>query len=264
MTEPGERQATLADVLDELKAARRKDWWEPLAPILTVVTSLLLGFAGLWFTKSYNDRQAQIAERQGKQDEESKRYQNRVLEMQAVEKFVPYLSTRDEQQKETALLIITTLASPEFATQFAKLHPSRGAAAAADRIMATATPATQTESPAVVVSASASGAKLSGTTGAPATKSGWVYLGHYVAQENRWQSRYFDFAESVEPAKLVSTIQTVWTRTGDINVRTGMPTLLGQFQRVREVLKAKSQVKVKSVKEWNSTGYMWAEVDYET
>jgi hypothetical protein len=258
------REVTLADVLDELKSqgSKKKDWWERLVPVLTVLSTLVLGAAGLWFTKSYNDRQAELAARQAEQDKDSKRYQTRVLEMQTVEKFVPYLTDKDEGKKEMALLIITTLGSPEFATQFVKLNPSKGTQAAADRIMAGAAPSGERESPEIVAS------KPSSTAGVPTakapTKTGWVYLGQYDPQAKQWQTQYFNFSASAEPSSLRDTVQTVRARTGDINVRAGMPSPTGQFPRVREVLRPNSPVKVRSIQEWYSTGYMWAEIDYQT
>ena len=182
--------------------------------------------------------------------------------MQTVEKFVPYLTHEDEGKKEIALLIITTLGSPEFATQFVKLNPSKGTQAAADRIMASGAAPNETQSPAAVVSKALPPADVPGTQ--PSRKSGWVYLGHYDSQAKRWKTHYFNFADSAEPSTLRNTVQTVRDRTGDINVRVGMPTPTGQFPRVREVLKPNSPVKVRSIEEWYSTGYMWAEIDYET
>lgn len=251
-------QSTLDDLVAELKshADSKKDFWDRLAPASAFISSVVLGVAGLWFTKSYNDRQAQIAEVQSQRDQENKRHQARVLEMQAVEKFLPYLTADDERKKEVALLVITTLGSPEFATQFAKLNPSKGTQAAADRIMASATAAGPGSSPAVVAART--------TTPSHARAVGWVYLGHFVAAERRWETRYFDFPASADPVSLVSTSLAVRTQTGSINVRAGMPTDAGEFLGVRQVLKPGSEVKVRAVREWSASGYMWAEIDFET
>ncbi len=261
-------KATLDDLLAELKAqgARKKDLWDRLPMISTFISTVVLGVAGLWFTHSYNQRQAAIVEMQARQDQENKKQQARILEMQAVEKFVPYLTTDDERKKEVALLVITTLASPEFATQFAKLNPSQGTQAAADRIMAGAAQTSQTtQSVSVVVSVPQPAQQQERpppVSAAAGTKRGWVYLGHYVASEKRWETRYFDFPVSADPASLVSSSPAVRSQTGNINVRLGMPTDSGAFPAVSEVLKPGVRVKVLSVTEWSYTGYMWAEVDY--
>ena len=258
MSENEKPTATLDDLLDELKSQRgkSKDNWDRFTSVSNFISSVVLGAVGLWFTHSYNERQAQIVEHQGKQDQMEKEHQGRILEMQAVEKFMPYLTADDERKKEVALLVITTLGNPEFATQFAKLNPSKGTQAATDRIMAGATETAQTGSGSV--------RSQDVYSGSPATKSGWVYLGQYVAQDKKWETRYFDFPISSAPSSLVSSAQTVRAQTGNINVRVGMPTVFGTFLKVQEVLKPGNNVKVKTVKEWSSTGYMWAEIDYES
>lgn len=265
MQENEQQKATLDDLLAELKAQRgkSKDFWDRLAPASAFISSVVLGVLGLWLTHSYNERQAQIIERQGEQDRVEKRHQARILEMQAVEKFVPYLTTDDERKKEVALLVISTLGSPEFATQFAKLNPSKGTLAATDRIMANASAASQTASPISVSLKPSPATSNDKAATVRQSKSGWVYLGQYVAQDKRWETRYFDFSVSTEPSTLVSSSQAVRTQTGNINVRIGMPTESGEFLKIREILKPGSQVKIKAIKEWSSTGYMWAEVDYE-
>lgn len=266
MQESEQPKATLDDLLAELKAQRgkSKDFWDRLAPASAFISSVVLGVLGLWFTHSYNERQAQIIEHQGQQELVEKRHQARILEMQAVEKFVPYLTTDDERKKEVALLVISTLGSTEFATQFAKLNPSKGTQAATDRIMANATTSDQTGSPVSLVSKLSPIAPNATALTNQQTRSGWVYLGQYVAQDSRWETRYFNFPVSTEPSTLISSAQSVRVQTGNINVRIGMPTEAGEFLKVREILKPGSQVKIKAVKEWSSTGYMWAEIDYET
>ena len=109
------REATLNDILEELKSQRskRKDFWDRLGPISTFISSVVIGIAGLWFTYSYNMAQTANNDRQISLNQETKKNEARVLEMQAVEKFIPYLTTEDEKKKEVALLVITTLGSPE-------------------------------------------------------------------------------------------------------------------------------------------------------
>lgn len=249
MSDDEHSKATLADILDELKfqRKRKKDIWDRVAGVavlLSTLATMTLGGAGLWFTHSYNVRQSQISE------------------MQTVEKFIPYLTAKDEKQKKVALLVITTLGSPEFVTKFAKLDSSEGTQAAADVIMATASSSDQTELPSSVTSKPATTESRSGTDDAN-KKTGWVYLGHYVEMEKRWETQYFDFGYSSAPDIMTSSILKVREETGTINVRTGMPSLAGEFQRVCDVLKPPSQVRVLAVKEWYSTGYIWAQIEYE-
>jgi len=252
----------LKALIEELKSRKdkKKDLWERLAGIgvvLSTIGTLTLGAAGLWFTYSYNSRQVEIADRQGRVDEEDKRHQARILELQTVEKFMPHLTSGDEQKKQMALLMISTLGSPEFVTQFASISPSRGAQAAADTVMSSGKATTQRELPQSIATSTTASESTS------KTKSGWVYLGHYVDSEKRWQTRYFDLGSVTDPRALDTATIAVSERTGSIYVRTGMPSLTGDLQKVIEVLKPPSKARVRSVKEWYTTGYMWAEVEYE-
>jgi hypothetical protein len=266
MPDGEQRSATLDDILAELKeqGRRKKDIWDRLTPVSTFISSVILGVVGLWFTHSYNERQATIQEHESQQEQENKKHQARILEMQAVEKFMPYLTGEDEERKRVALLVITELASPGFATQFAKLNPSQGAQEATDRIMAAAVSPVQARPASDVSSKAAQAAPASPGSAVQSRTGGWVYVGHYVAQEGRWRTWYFDFPPDTDPASLPSSTLAVRPQTGSINVRVGMPTDSGEFPRVRQVLRPGSTVKVRSVREWSYTGYIWAEVDYET
>lgn len=251
------QQDKLGEILEELKSqkSKKKDLWDLLGPISTFLSAVVLGGIGLIITSDFNERQSLI-------DQKNKEYQTRILEMQTVERFIPYLTSEDENKQKVALLTITSLGSPEFATMFAKLNPTKGTQAAVDRIMASAPSTDQNEIPQSITSKPAPSGT---TTNALSTekKTGWVYLGHYVETEDRWETRYFDFRADRNPSELVTTVLPVSKQTGTINVRADMPSLTGQFGRVLDVLKPPSQVKVISVKEWYSTGYMWAQVTYE-
>lgn len=79
MEKSDQPKATLDDLLAELKAqgARKKDLWDRLPMISTFISTVVLGVAGLWFTHSYNQRQAAIVEMQARQDQENKKQQAR-------------------------------------------------------------------------------------------------------------------------------------------------------------------------------------------
>ncbi|WP_207063996.1 SH3 domain-containing protein [Motiliproteus sp. SC1-56] len=222
----------------------KKDVWDRFGAISTFLSTVVIAALGLYFTHSYN-------ERQGARDFQAQIHQTRVLEMQTVEKFIPHLSG-DEETKKIALLAITSLGSPEFATKFAQLSPSEGTEAAADQIMRTATPAGQDKVPEAVVSSPTR------------EREGWAYVGHYVDSSGRWKTRYFDINEAIQPASLVGQRLTVRAQTGALNVREGMPNLGGSFKPVIGALKPGSQVEIVEVKEWLSSGYIWAKIHYGT
>ncbi len=244
------REATLDDVIEELKLARvkNKDWWDRVGPIFTGLSTLVLGLAGLLFTYTYNKTQSAINERQKVQDQETQQHQARVAEMEALQKFIPDLTAGEEKRERYALLFITTLGSKGLAARFA------------DRLMASGAPAKEAKSAPTVTGTPAGEPRPADSQ--RRKKSGWVYLGHYIKEDRRWETRYFEFGDTADPSKFASTL-TVWDRTGAVNVRTDMPSPAGEFQRVQDVLKPPSQVTVRSVREWYSTGYIWAEVEYE-
>jgi hypothetical protein len=98
----------------------------------------------------------------------------------------------------------------------------------------------------------------------PEEGEGWAYLGHYVAGRNEWKTRYFDFNIDTDPQELEGKSITVRERTGALNVRAGMPTPEGAFRKVVDVLHPGTRANVHEVQEWQSTGYTWARITYDT
>lgn len=115
-----------ADARDLARAVsergRSRDWWEKLGAlsgVLTITSSLAIAGVGWYFTKSYNDRQVNAQESQNKQ-------QNRLVEMQTIERMIPHL-IKDEQSKRAALIAINQLASPTLAIQIGEAFGGTGA-----------------------------------------------------------------------------------------------------------------------------------------
>lgn len=105
-----------------------RDAWDRLSSlsgVFTFVSSLLIAGVGWYFTSSYNDRQLELSRTLAQQEQQNKLYQNRVLEMQTVEKMIPHL-TKDESSKQAALIAISTLASPDIATRIAQTYGGQG------------------------------------------------------------------------------------------------------------------------------------------
>jgi hypothetical protein len=110
----------LARAIAERRPA--KDFWEKLAAlsgVLTFTSSLVIAGVGWYFTRSYNDRQAEAQRLQNVQ-------QNRLVEMQTIERLIPHL-IKDEQSKRAALIAINELASPTLAIQIAAAFGGTGA-----------------------------------------------------------------------------------------------------------------------------------------
>jgi hypothetical protein len=95
-------------------------------------------------------------------------------------------------------------------------------------------------------------------------KEGWVYLGHF--EDGSWITQYLGFDENDTPSSLMKTPaqrRVVRKKTGALNVREGMPGPDGRFKDVIDVLKVGSEVEILEVREWQSSGYMWARIEYK-
>jgi len=117
-------------------ASKKKDVWDKLsalASVATILSSLLIALVGGWFTYSYNKRQIEQAALQSARDNALKEQQNRVAELDTIQKLVPYLS-KDEDSKCVALLAINALATPQVATQMARLYQGKGSVCALEKI----------------------------------------------------------------------------------------------------------------------------------
>jgi hypothetical protein len=133
-----------ADLNDFVRMAKKsseksKDFWDKASAFSTLGTvfgSLLIGAIGLWFTRSYNKRQTDLLDIQNRRNSDLSEQQNRILEMETIEKMIPHL-TKDEETKRVALLAIKALARPELATQLAQLYPSEGSVKALQQMAET-------------------------------------------------------------------------------------------------------------------------------
>jgi hypothetical protein len=116
-----------------------KDLWERLASlsgVFTFIASLAVAAIGWWFTSAYNGRQLELTKTQSARDDQNRQYQNRLIEMQTVEKMIPHL-TKDEPSKRAALIAISVLGSPEMAAQIAQVFGGQGSIDALRQIAST-------------------------------------------------------------------------------------------------------------------------------
>ncbi|MCK4825828.1 hypothetical protein KA005_59315, partial [bacterium] len=194
-----------------------------------------------------------IKEHQNKIQEQ----QNKLVEMQTLEKFIPHLEGKNESRQQAALVVIWRLANAEVALALRKIYDSPGTRKGGDTIMATATSPSQKRLPLTVVT------KADTSTQA---RVGWAYLGGYSADNSRklkWQTWYFNFDVTKDkPDDLKDRELSVRKETGALNVREGMPTPVGRFPKVIDVLEPGSKVHIQEVREWHSSGYMWAKISF--
>jgi hypothetical protein len=98
------------------------------------------------------------------------------------------------------------------------------------------------------------------------TSEGWAYIGYWIKNEKQWETRYFDFMQYQNPDPLtLLKIENITVRkiTGDLNIRESMPSPDGTFHDVIDVLKPGKAVKILDIKEWQSSGYIWAKINYK-
>jgi hypothetical protein len=97
-------------------------------------------------------------------------------------------------------------------------------------------------------------------------RRGWVYLGHWESDSQRWLTRYFEAPfKGTLPDPLGGLVagQSLVT-SGRVYVRENKPNKDGTFEPARAVLRPQAAVKlVKNPEPWvEKSGYIWAEVTY--
>lgn len=109
------QQKDLIEKLDVISGkfdgGKKKDFWDvvsSLSGVFTFLSSLVIAGLGVYFTDQY------------------RRQDVRISQAQTMEKFIPYLSDKDESKKRSALLAIFALQDREFTTRMAASFASNG------------------------------------------------------------------------------------------------------------------------------------------
>jgi len=241
----------------------KKDWWDRLGVILGAAITLV----GVSATIVYNQQQTKLKE------------------IEIVRGLFQHLLSENEREYRLAVFAVGHLANRTLATELAAaIAPgSKSATAVAGFGPQEVQKLYQEGKPAVRETARAALDKLSASTETPGaraseqivsvapshssapgvpTQAGWIYLGDYSNSEKAWRTRYLQFSQDAEPESLKSQTLIVRDETGALNVRVGMPTPEAEFPRVIATLKPGSQVTVRDVKPWQSTGLTWAQISY--
>jgi hypothetical protein len=252
--EVAELKRRVDEISDRQKASLKRSWIDILSSLSPLISGVLIAAVGTTATIVYNNRQMHINH------------------LNSLDKFRPYLDSQNPVERKFGYRAFTDLGEKDFVIELiAAKKDSAGlneltilaergeskttekATNAADMVMAKASSVEQREVPSPITTT------LTGTK-----NEGWAYLGHWVATTKEWKTRYFDYGPDKEPSNLSGKQVKVRAETGALNVRAGMPTPEGQFERVIAVLKPGSETTVHEIKEWYSTGYMWARITYGT
>jgi hypothetical protein len=166
------------DLATEIRRRRlsKKDVWERLASlsaVFTFISSIFIAGIGWYFTRSYNEQQAQANRLQQERDTELRKHQNRLTEMQTIEKMIPHL-IQNESGKRAALLAISVLASPEIATRMAEVFRGPGSV---DALQTIATGSGETNKPLAVAALTSIAGGGGGDASAALSALGAVFAG---------------------------------------------------------------------------------------
>jgi hypothetical protein len=131
----------LTETLKKERADRVKDTWDKFNALSPFVTGLIVAIVGGVFTLSEGHRNELLkrqeradADRQAAQETLTKEHQARVLELQTIAQFMPYLTSKNEDSKEAAITAIKALSSASLAIELASLNKSPGTVRAVRQI----------------------------------------------------------------------------------------------------------------------------------
>ena len=245
-----------------MEESKPKDGWDKLdifaKLIIGIATICIAGIGGI-FTHTYNQRQLAQSDEQIQHDKESKDTQNRMLELQTVETFFQHLLAKEETEREAALETIKQLKNQELYTRLNNIFGTKSTKSSVNEIMAS-NYVSQEQVPERV---EASIVKAPDKTQQKMVRIGWAYLGQFSEEDEIWKTRYFkEIGEKQRPLTLDKETLTVNKVTGDLNVRENMPDWNAQFYKVVKVISPGTPVRVLDVKQWHSTGYWWAKIEY--
>lgn len=214
-----------------------KDAWDKLGLLGGPLTALVV----LIFTLVYNANQDSIKTAQASESAQIARNQLVLQRLDVVAKYYSELMNQDKLRRDFAIRVIKNAGDEELASRLAlQFEPKER-----DRVFSE-----------VALTTTKSDAKPD------ATLRGWAYLGTYEASAGQWRTRYFDFSATTPPQQLMGTKQTVSTLTGDLNIRTGLPSGEGPMPPALAILVPGQSVHIRTVRNWNASGYHWAEVEY--
>lgn len=245
-----------------MEESKPKDRWDKLdifAKLIIGIATICIATIGGVFTHTYNQRQLAQSDEQIQHDKESKDRQNRMLELQTVETFFEHLLAQKETERVAALETIKQLKNQELYTRLNTIFGTKSTKSSVNEIMAS-NYVTQEQVPEKVAEPIV---KAPDETNQKMMRIGWAYLGHFSEEDEAWKTRYFtEIGEKQRPSTLENKTLTVNKATGDLNVREDMPDWKAQFFKVVNVISPGTQVTVLDVKQWFSSGYWWAKINY--
>jgi hypothetical protein len=230
--------ASQNDLRAAVEVRKRRDVWDKLGTLSGFFSALLVALIG-FLTVQNNAQHAHEEQTQRSNETDramaQKIVEDRLLQVQTIEKFIPHAGTSEDRQK-IALVAMRYLGNDAFYAELTKLGLTR-----AIRDTAAAVAASGTSSPVAQPAAAA-----------PAGK-GWIFLGTYHSQTAQWETRYLDFPVNALPRSLENKELRVWEQTGALNVRGGLPDSRGLLPQVVTTLPEGQRVTPQKVQRWGGS-----------
>lgn len=139
---------------------KQKDLWDKITAIsgiLSFISSVLIAGVGGYFTYSYNQRQIELNRTQAEHDAATKEQGNKVVELEAIQKLIPSLTSKNEMEKAAALTAVQDLAHPALAAHLAVLFKGQGSVQYLQQALGSADSGVRQQAATALASISASG-----------------------------------------------------------------------------------------------------------
>lgn len=248
-----------------------KDFWDKLGVISSFMSGVVVSFLAIIFLYVNNDKSLEIQSqlrgdnkerheremrqrlRESEMNELHQRNQKQILELQAVEKFIPHI--RNENTRTIAIEALLIMDYGDIAYGFSRLY---GDYKLQSHFYSKQVPDAQKGSlrEAERVKAVESEKVLEGQTTQTGTTNGWVYLGRL--KNGKWLRAFCGVSKEEEATNLVGEILKVEVEDGVILVREKVPED-GVLSKAKFVLNPGSSMRVSNVLE-EEGGHIWAQV----
>lgn len=230
----------------------RKDIWDKIG----VLGGPLIALVGLLFTHVYQSQQhllqtkheQEVAAQQAverKSREDLAKRQLTLQRLDTVQHFFNELAGRDEERRKAALLLISSAGDEQLAVMIADLNRSKGTDEALNKIYSTNTQFT---------------APRSGSE--PKDRRGFAYIGQFDWQNSTWVKTYVVVPAGAKPDDLIGTSVIVQSETGDLSVRSEMPSGAGSLPPVIDIVPSGRRLKVSAIGHRADPRFIWAAVHY--
>jgi hypothetical protein len=260
------------------QATKKKDLWDKF----DIMSKAAIAALGIVITLLLQRGQQRLQEQQhvyqtqyDREQATDQAQQRRLTEIQTVERLLSHLVSKDSVERRLAFYALQEHTNPAFVEKCVLLLSPQERLPVLTALSPSALQelqrSGQQQTFRVAVDSAldrkfaqvAVGGVVRAREASTGTKEGWAYLGDYRPAAQMWQTRYFEFADTLPVGAIApGTRLRVRVATGALNVRRGLPTDAGEFPDVIDVLREGTQVTIRELRPWLSSSYMWARIAY--